>query len=501
MSIMCYDIVIAGGGITGAGIFSELSDSGLKVCIIEKNDFASGTSSKSSKLVHGGLRYLKQGNFHLTMESVHHREKLLKEAPGLVSPIEFIMPLYKNESPGKMTLGAGLALYDLMALKKNHSFIDREKLIKKIKHIKKKDLHGGYSFKDALTDDSRLVIQLINKGLENPYAEFKNYCEISGIKNKKDSRIKIVSLKDENGRKYEIKTKLLINSTGPWAENFHRLPEKKSFIRPLKGSHLIIKKEKLDINFALSFLHPEDKRPVFIIPWEGVILVGTTDIDTHSMDNIKINADEKNYLLRVINKFLPEAKISNKDIISTFSGIRPVISSGEKDPSQESREHLVWEKEGIISVTGGKLTTFRKLAWDTLEKAKKYFPGVNLYDKKTSVFSNGSKKYMDSKLRLYSRYGKINSDFYEKNGLLNLIPGTETYYAEIDIASKDKTIKHLDDLLMRRLRLGLILANGGLDIIDTIRSLSQKNLGWDNNQWEIELERYKKIYNHFYSPC
>lgn len=500
MSNNSYDIIIAGGGITGAGIFKELSYSGLKVCIIEKNDFGSGTSSKSSKLVHGGLRYLKQGNLMLTFESVLHRQRLLSEAPGLVESIEFMMPIYKNQSPGKLSLGAGLAIYDLMALKNQHSYICKNQLLKKINFIKQENLSGAYSFHDASTDDSALVAKLIKESINRKNMDFKNYCEITSVENHKKDGLNFVNIKEENGNIKQLKTKLLINATGAWAENLHVLPKKNSFIRPLKGSHLVIKNDILNLKSAVSFSHPKDKRPVFAIPWEGVLLIGTTDIDAKSMQDLKISKTEINYLLEAINNYFPKANIHNKDIISTFSGIRPVISNGKKDPSKESREHFVWEKKGIISVTGGKLTTFRKLAWDTLAKAQKYFPDNKLIHKKKPVFINKKQYKNETEKRLFGRYIDADLQYYKKNRLLEKIPGTNTYWAEIDLASKDSTIKHLDDLLLRRLSLGMILENGAMGIIDSVKKLSSKNLGWDEEKWDFEIERYTDIYHKFFSP-
>jgi len=493
-----FDIAIIGGGITGAGLFRELSTTGLKICLIEKNDFASGTSSKSSKLVHGGLRYLKEGNLMLTLESVHHRERLLKEAPYLVRPIEFVMPLYNKQSPGKLTMGAGLTIYDIMALKKRHKFITKKTLIKRFKHLKTKNLIGAYSFTDARTDDAMLVIRLIHEGLENKNAKAWNYCEVKKISS--SGKTKRILIKTENGDD-EIRTKIIINASGVWADSFAPLPDKRLHVRPLKGSHLVIKKDKLNINSAISFLHPKDKRPVFFIPWEGAVLLGTTDIDAKSKKDLKISKKEIDYLLNAAKFIFPDISIEKQDIISTFSGIRPVISSGSKAPSEESREHIVWEKNGIISVTGGKLTTFRKLAWDTLEYASKHFKNINLLDKKAPVFKFVHNSGDKTKMRLHGRYGEnINFNYLKKNDLMKKIPGTKTFLAEIYIASKDKTIKHLDDLLMRRLRIGLLLENGALGIIDQIKDLTSENLGWDEQKWKVEIERYKKVYNDFFSP-
>ncbi|MDY0133046.1 MAG: FAD-dependent oxidoreductase [Desulforegulaceae bacterium] len=500
MEDQSFDIIIIGGGITGAGIFNEISCSGLKILIIDKGDFGSGTSSKSSKLVHGGLRYLKDGNLHLTHESVVHRERLLNEAKGLVSPIEFIMPLYKGQSPGKLSMKAGLCIYDLMALKLRHKYIDKKNLLTKFSNLNLENLNGGFSFVDAAVDDSALVARLINEGLRSKNTYFENYCEVVKIEDIKGS--KIVHGKTESGKIKKLKTKIIINASGVYASNLSSLPEKNSFIRPLKGSHLTIK-NKLNLDFALSFTHPKDKRPVFFIPFEGVLILGTTDIDANSFKDLKINKKEAAYLIEGANHILGKNKILDKDIISSFSGIRPVISSKNtnKPPSKESREHLVWENNKIISVTGGKLTTFRKLAWDTIKHLDRHFKKIKLKNKKDPVFKTLKSYSSDEELRLIGRYS-FNADlkYCKINSLFKNIENTPISLAEVYCASKDETIKHLDDLLIRRTRLGLVLKNAGLDYMDEIKKISFENLGWDNDKWDFEIKRYISIYKKYFSP-
>lgn len=500
MDLINFDLVIIGGGITGAGIFNELSGTGLKICIIEKDDFGSGTSSKSSKLVHGGLRYLKEGNLILTYESVIHRERLINESPGLVDPVEFFMPLYENKSPGKFSLGAGLFIYDSMALKKRHEYLNKDDLLNKIPGLNSIGLKGGYSYMDAGTDDSVLVSKLINQGLKSKDSQAFNYSKIKKIINPENSDLKTIEIMDESGESFAVSTKVIINSCGAWGEDISKIPNKNLRIRPLKGSHLILKNDKFNLDSAVIFSHPDDQRPVFLLPWEGVLLLGTTDIDAKSMDDQKISQMEIDYLLKAAQSAFPEIHIDSLDIISSFSGIRPVISSGDKDPSKESREHFVWEDNGIISVTGGKLTTFRKLAWDTIDKTKKYFKNISFKSKKSPVFDFKTDSKTNPEKRIMGRYGLVNMEELRKKDLLNIIPGTSAYFAEIYIASQDETIKHLDDLLMRRTSLGMILENGGMDIIDKISAVSMENLGWSPEKWEFEVKRYKEIYNKFYSP-
>ena len=496
------DVVIIGGGITGAGIFRELSATGLDVCLLEQGDFGSGTSSKSSKLVHGGLRYLKQGDLLLTLESVHHRERLLQEAPGLVEPVEFVMPLYQNRSPGKFSLGAGLFLYDLMALKKRHSFSGPGRMLRRLPGLKPEGLTGGYSFLDATTDDALLVARLVHEGLKFPKASARNYCTVSGIVPSSASGKRIVQVKDGiTGNERELETKLVINATGIRADRFHPLPDRTLRIRPLKGSHILVKKTALDLPSAVSLIHPADGRPVFLIPWEGVLLVGTTDLDAGSSTDLSIRANEREYLLEGVKAVFPESGIEQNDIVSSFSGLRPVISRKDAKPSDESREHLVWESDGIISATGGKLTTFRKLAWDVVKKAKSRFPHSIRINRKTGVFPAAAHSLNPVERRILGRYGgPVDMKDLERRKLLVPVGHSETVLAEIEIASGDPTVRHLDDLMLRRLRLGIVLENGGMDIMDTVKKLAGENLGWDAPRWEREIERYRRVHRRFFSP-
>lgn len=497
-----YDVVIIGGGITGAGIFRELSATGLDICLLEQGDFGSGTSSKSSKLVHGGLRYLKQGALLLTLESVHHRERLLQEAPGLVEPVEFAMPLYRNRSPGKFSLGAGLFLYDLMALKKRHTFSPPGRMLRRFPGLNPEGLTGGYSFIDATTDDALLVARLVHEGLKSPAASARNYCTVSETEFSSAAGKRIVRVKDKStGTEEELETCLVINAAGVAADRFHPLPDRSLRLRPLKGSHIVVKKNTLALPSAVSLIHPADGRPVFLIPWEGVLLVGTTDLDTRSSSDLSISPKERDYLLEGVKAVFPESGIRETDIVSTFSGLRPVISRKGGNPSDESREHLVWESDGIISATGGKLTTFRKLAWDVTKKAKSRFPHAIRINRKAGVFSDTVDSVNPVERRILGRYGgPVDFKNLKERNLLESVGHSETVLAEIEIASKDPTIRYLDDLMLRRLRLGIVLEHGGIEIMDTVKKLAGDNLGWDADRWNRELDRYRRIHRRYFAP-
>ncbi|MCK4533923.1 MAG: glycerol-3-phosphate dehydrogenase/oxidase, partial [Syntrophobacterales bacterium] len=316
-----WDLIIIGGGITGAGIFREATRMGLKILLVERMDFAWGTSSRSTKLVHGGLRYLKDGHLLLTKASVEERERMLKEAPGLVEQVGFLMPVYRGISPGKWSLDIGLLLYDLMAHEKQHQFYDTRDFSALTPHLKRKGLAGGFRFFDAQTDDARLVLRLINEAVASGGCAL-NYTAAKEILRNSDGQVTGVVIEDtETLEKKTLSTGAVINAAGAWGEELHPSPDKKRHLRPLRGSHLVFPSSVIPIDKAVTMVHPTDNRPVFAIPWEGAVLVGTTDID-HREDIQKepsITEEEISYLLEAIQLFFPSLDVSADNCISTFA--------------------------------------------------------------------------------------------------------------------------------------------------------------------------------------
>ncbi|MBU0992049.1 MAG: glycerol-3-phosphate dehydrogenase/oxidase [Proteobacteria bacterium] len=496
-----WDLIVIGGGITGAGILREASRSGLKTLLLEQNDFAWGTSSRSSKLVHGGLRYLKEGRLPLTIESVRERERLLNEAPFLVEPIDFLFPTFKGKSPGKLSLEAGLSIYDLIAFKKRHTFLSAEEFLKVEPKINPDKFMGGFRFMDAQVDDARLVLRVI-KEAEKTGAKALNYAAVKKIiRNNSGNVTGVLAVDSETGESRELLTPAVINATGSWAEQLHPSPKKGLHLRPLRGSHIFFTKEKLPVSQAISLVHPSDKRPVFIVPWEGASLVGTTDLD-HENDLSRepsITKEEVSYLIEAVHGVFPDVKLSEKDCLSTMAGIRPVLSEGIKDPSKESREHVVWVDKGLVTITGGKLTTFRILAWDALKAVKPFLSGKQLKGCGDRVFEPLaenrkplSRPDIIFQNRLYGRYGEMAENLMKKapSDQLDRIPGTLSLWAELSFAAQHEKIRHLPDLLLRRVRIGLLLPEGGKKYLDRIKDIVMPHLSWDNDTWEKEKIRY-----------
>jgi glycerol-3-phosphate dehydrogenase len=506
-----WDLIIIGGGISGAGIFHEATKLGIKTLLLEQNDFAWGTSSRSSKLVHGGFRYLGQGRLGLTRTSVIHRQRLIKEAPGLVEPLGFFLPVFKNQHPGKWMLRLGMMAYDLMALKNQHRFYRSEELLKLEPYFCAEGLLGGFHFYDAQVDDSRLVLRLIQEGVANG-GTAANYSKVKNINRDRKGGVAGVDAEDvEIGDAMTFFAPVAINATGPWTDQLHPLDGTDFHVRLLRGSHLVFSSKILPVSHAISGLHPEDGRFVFTIPWEGVVLFGTTDLEHEKamIDSPKITEKEISYLIEGVQAFFPSLSITRRDCISTFAGVRTVFSKSKKEPSAESREHFLRTDKGLISVAGGKLTTFRKIAWDVLKLAQPHFSFFPRIDTRTTLFSNSFNRiFLNSGLsdntviRLKGRYGKGAEKLLHEASSedFDSIPDTPTIWAELPYVAKYEQARHLADILLRRLRLGVLLPGGGKNHMQRIRGLCQPVLGWDDARWEQENNNYMNIIERNYAP-
>ena len=508
-----WDLIIIGGGITGAGVFSEASRLGLRALLLERNDFAWGTSSRSSKLIHGGFRYLKEGKIFLTWASVEERERLLKEAPGLVEPLEFLLPVHTHRGPGRWSLELGFTLYDLIARKRNHRFYDSGAFSILSPHVNQNGLLGGFKFSDAQTDDARLVLRLINEALlSGSHVQALNYITVNQIRRDSSGRVRGVDATDtETSFQRGLSCSAVINATGPWTEGLHPSPNPKLHLRPLRGSHLIFPLWVLPTRAALSFYHPSDSRPMFAMPWEDVLLVGTTDID-HNEDLLAepaITPEEVSYLIEGLQDAFPHLNISLRDCLASFAGIRPVLSVGSKAPSEESREQAIWVDKGLVTVTGGKLTTFRRVALKALKAAQPFLPSVQARPRKSLHFSPahcGADRNHDlSPLgwrRLCGRYGNGAEELVSRAAPedLNRIPGTKTLWAELPFVVRYEQVRHLSDIMLRRVRIGLLTPSGGARHLDRIQGLCAPVMSWDEARWKKERDSYRELWKAKYAP-
>lgn len=495
-----YDLVVIGGGITGAGIFRAAACRGLNVLLVEQNDFAWGTSSRSSKLVHGGLRYLAQGRFGLTLSSVRQRQRLLAQERGLISPMNFFMPVYKDKSPSKHSLHLGLAIYSLMALKKQHHLWRQKDVLKCWPQLNLQNLLAGFTFQDAQTDDAGLVMTVIGQGKAMGGIAL-NYTRAAEIHRDFRGHVNGIALEDvETGRSCTIETGMVINATGVWADRFQPFSHKGLHLRPLRGSHLVFPGECFPFDAAISYSHPRDGRPVFVLPWEGCALVGTTDMD-HEENLAKephITHKEAEYLMEAVRFMFPSGILDSRMCIGSFAGVRPVLSRGHVRASQESRESLILEEKGMITVTGGKLTTFNLMAQKVMCAVERSISRRReaFFEIPVPFFGRGSCCETPPEIcnRLNARYGHDaavriieSADVAQGN---SYVPGTDTLWAEIAYAAQGEEVRHLADLLLRRVRIGLYLDGGGAEHLDRIQTICSRHLSWSQEQWEHEKQDY-----------
>mgnify|MGYP001326768179 CR=1 FL=1 len=507
-----WDLIIVGGGITGAGILRQAAHANLRALLLEADDFASGTSSRSSKLVHGGLRYLKNAQFKVTLESVRERDYLLKQGRGLVNRLGFLYSCLDGDRMPGWVFGAGLTVYNLMAGQWTHRSYDLDDTRELCPQLTTPALRGGYRYFDATTDDARLVLRLIREAVADGGVAL-NYARVVSLLKTQNGQVCGVVLRDTSGdaeRQTELRAKVVVNATGAWADELRGAVQQKPRMRPLRGSHLVLPFERLPITRAISFSHPRDGRPVMAIPWEGAILFGTTDVDHRSdlLTDPSISSSEAEYLVEALRFVFPEQELNFGDVLSTYSGLRPVVNTGKADPSKESREHAIWDENGLLTVSGGKLTTFRIMARDALKVARKYLGHV-AFDVKTPVLDSlppeaeirfdESTLSPNQRLRLLARYGTESVSLFAADFSYGLIPGTPYLWAELRHAARAEGVIHLDDLLLRRVRLGLLAPNGGMDLLPRIRGIVQPELGWDALRWEKESRGYAELWKRAYA--
>lgn len=532
-----WDMLIIGGGITGAGIAREAARRGLAVLLIEQKDFAWGTSSRSSKMVHGGLRYIASGDYKTTLLSVRERERMLSEASGLVNEMHYIMPHYKGKFPPPWIFKILLRVYDGLAGKRYSKYFKKDAFLSLNPNIKQDKFLGASQFSDAVTDDSRLVMRVLAEAIHDG-AQAINYLKAETLITNEQGLVVGATLKDtcsednaqnnvqSNVESYDVYAKVVVSATGAWADTLRmqaRAQTEQSFnkqIRPSRGSHLVVSKERLPIEQAYTFLHPEDKRAVFVFPWENRTVLGTTDLDHPPLDDseVGITNEEVDYLLTATNELFNDVKLNRKDVISTWAGVRPLISEGgdgkRVSPSKEKRDHSVWLDNNLVTVSGGKLTTFRLIALDVLEKCQEVLTlDKSVIQKQTlnddHVFSNTAPtnpKFFTLPKALQQRlqgfYGRQLDTLLElaHEDDLAYVTDSNTIWAEIRFAARHEQVIHLDDLLLRRTRLGLILPNGAMTplISARLKQICQQELGWNEQKWQQEAQRYQNLWQRYY---
>lgn len=369
-----YDVVIIGGGITGAGIALDASQRGMKVALVEMQDFAQGTSSRSTKLVHGGLRYLKQAQIKVVAETGKERAIVYENGPHVTTPEWMLLPMHKGGTFGKFTTNLGLTAYDRLAGVKKYErkkMLSKKQTLNKEPLVKKDELKGGGYYVEYRTDDARLTIEVMKRAEENG-AEILNHTKSTDFIYDSKSKVRGIEVQDLlTGEMYEINAKKVINAAGPWVDEVRKkdYTRNNKQLRLTKGVHVVIDQSKFPLRQAVYFDTEKDGRMIFAIPREGKAYVGTTDT-FYDNDKTKplTTQEDRDYLIDAINYMFPDVNVKDEDIESTWAGVRPLILEDGKDPSEISRKDEIWEgKSGLLTIAGGKLTGYRHMALEIVD--------------------------------------------------------------------------------------------------------------------------------------
>lgn len=501
-----WDIIIIGGGATGAGVAMDAASRGYKTLLIEKYDFGKATSGRSTKLIHGGVRYLQQGNLSLVIEALKERGLLLRNAPHLVKNLRFVVPTYNWwESP---FYGLGLKLYDTMAGKYgfgDSKLLSSEETLNLIPTLEPHELRGGIIYYDGQFDDTRLLINILQTAVEQGASVVNYFQAVEFIK--ENGIVKGIVCEDrESGKVYNIYSKTVVNATGIFVDEIRKMDENncKPIIEPSRGTHIVLDKEFLPGDTAMMIPHTDDGRVLFAIPWHDKVLVGTTDIEveTPSIEPVPSN-DEVDFLLKHAGRYLTNDPTVS-DIKSVFAGLRPLVRAADKDNSAEiSREHsIIISKSGLISVAGGKWTTFRKMAEDVTEKA--IFVGG--LPEKECVTSDLKIHGYTNEFSDYDYFGMYGSDAEDVKLLCNeenlydlLHPDLPFHKGEVIWAVRNEMARSVEDFLARRTRSLLLDAKASAEMAQIVAELMMKELGKDKKWMKEQVNDYNNLTKNYLS--
>ena len=512
-----FDLVVIGGGINGAGIARDAAMRGLKTALVERDDFGSGTSSRSSRLIHGGVRYLEHGHLHLVFESSRERRTLMRIAPHLVRPLRFTWPVYRGARVPRWKLNVGLFIYDALAAFRNvanHRSLGASEVAACEPLLRREGLVGGAQYFDAATDDTRLTLANA-MAAEEQRAVVLNYAEAVRFLREGERIVGAVVRAAAADRDIEARGAVVVNAAGPWSDDVRALDERgvNANVRATKGVHVAVSRERLAPRGALTLLSPIDGRVMFVLPSLATTIIGTTDTPTDERpDEVRASRQDVEYLLATANAFFPSAKLGAGDVIATWAGIRPLIASGfTSDPSSASREHRIERSgSGLISVTGGKLTTYRAMAADVVDAVERAV-GRRPTRERTArePLPGGEIRTLNEALRaaelevgdavvakrLVEAYGgrwrEVASLTASEPALARRIVRELPYLlAEVVHGVEREMAMTLSDVLVRRLHIAYEMADHGRAAARVVAAVLSGRLGWDAARTRVELGRY-----------
>lgn len=501
-----WDVIVIGGGATGLGVALDAVTRGYKTILLEQSDFAKGTSSRSTKLVHGGVRYLAKGDILLVTEALHERGLMLKNAPHLTANQEFIIPVYTWWDVILYTVG--LKFYDLLSgrLSMGRSyFISPSKAAERLPLLKKEGLKGGIVYHDGQFDDSRMAIAMADACYEKEGIVL-NYFRVKELLKDSNGKIKGVKARDEeSGNEFDIHGRLVINATGVFADEIHHLddPSSGKTIRPSQGVHIVLDNSFLQSRSAIMIPKTEDGRVLFAIPWYEKVVAGTTDtpLDSISLEPRALD-EEIEFILRTAGKYLTKPP-GRDDIKCIFAGLRPLAADPDNPEATKevSRRHkITLSSSGLLSIIGGKWTSYRRMAEETIDRAIK----SGMLDKRNCVTKNFS-FYSDNaqlkteRLKVYGKKAyEIEKMILDKPDLGELIVDTLPYTkAEIIWICRNEMPRSIDDMLARRTRALFLDAKVCLKAAPFVAQLMSAELGFDR-QWEEKgQEEFKKLVTNY----
>ncbi len=521
MAIEPVDLLVIGAGITGAGIARDAAMRGIRTALVDKGDFGSGTSSRSSRLVHGGLRYLEHGHLGLVFEASRERSILLRIAPHLVWPRSFIFPIHKGARVPRWKLAAGLWLYDLLAMFRNvqrHRWLGKRAMRSAEPRLKDRGLKGGARYYDAQCDDARLTLATVRSAHRHG-ALTANYVQVNRV-DLADGRARGASVTDlVSGTECAIHARVVVNATGPWSDRFRAQEGEAPALRPTKGVHVVVPRHRIGNREALTITSPIDGRVMFIIPWGELSYIGTTDTDCDTPpDETYASGEDVVYLLRSANALFPDARLTPSDVVAAWAGLRPLLAPEDpKDPSSVSREHRILESpSGLLSIVGGKLTTYRVMASHTVDRvaarlheldgrpvppaaetSREPLPGGETHDLDVLIEEAEREGFSRNVAEhLVCAYGS------ETAAVIRLaqsdpalakpvVPGHPAVMAEIVHATRREMAITLGDLLIRRTHLFYEASDHALDQIPLVADVAAAEMGWDEERKAAELATYR----------
>lgn len=521
-----FDVAIIGGGITGASIARDAALRGYRVALVEQSDFAFGTSSRSSRLVHGGLRYLEHGQIGLVFESVSERARLADLARHLVRPLPFVFPVYRRQGRRLWMVDSGLWLYDALALFRNfrtHETLSPRGITDLLPGIHSSGLTGGVLYYDYQTDDARLVLENIISA-RAAGATILSYAQMQGFLYDKGrvSGLQVTDLiLDES---FTLRARAVVCAAGPWTDPVMALSNSsKHWLNPTKGVHLVVPRERLPLDKALVMRHPQDKRVHFALPYHERTVLGTTDT-FHEGDPATIQAtrEDVRYLLLSANAYFPGADLKEEDVISSWAGLRPLLAQEDlDDPSAVSREHVIESRtDGVVVIAGGKLTTYRRMAAECMEEVvtaiaagggpapKKTAPthkmplpgaeGLRTDSALDDLAARLARRFgnQETGRHLAEVYGSRSQSIVE---LVNadptlassVIEGLPHVWAEILFSARHELICTLNDLMIRRTQLFYRDLDQGLGVAEEIAERIAPILDWDRAETDRQVEKYR----------